>query len=38
VQIVTEKDGRPVTIVAYGESFNKQAVQEFLDQFLSSAN
>lgn len=38
VQIITEKGGRPVTILVYGESLDTQAAQEFLDQFLSSAN
>lgn len=37
-QIVTQKGGRPVTILVYGESLDTQAVQDFLDQFLSSAN
>ena len=38
VQIATQKDGRPVTILVYGETLDTQAVQDFLDQFLSSAN
>lgn len=38
VQLVTQKDGRPVTILIHGGSLDTQAVQDFLDQFLSSAN
>jgi hypothetical protein len=38
MQIATQKGGRPVTILVYGESLDPQAVQNFLDQFLSSAN
>lgn len=38
VQIATQKGGRPVTILSYGDFFNKQAIQDFLDQFLSSVS